>query len=101
LPPPPSATPSPSTTLFRSAHVRDRREGAHLVERADLARRTARSTACRREVVVLHERDGAERRREERARARDAEGNPRGPVHAMGDRRSTRLNSSQSQISYA
>src|SRR5688572_31266887 len=94
-PPPPSSTLFPYTTLFRShlCRVRLRRSGV-LSRQRDDARKCKRSTAisrrhihpCRRATgghrgVALPER-GAKRRRDQ-------------------DRKSTRLNSSHSQISYA
>src|SRR2546430_13661496 len=83
---PPRSTLFPYTTLFRSA-----------LEAADIEEEVEHAQVCRREVrhVAHHEGgagDGPSVRRVDRARD---------VVDAHGDRKSTRLNSSHSQISYA
>src|SRR2546430_16019874 len=81
---PPRSTLFPYTTLFRSRRVRDRE--------APAARQGRPPPRDRREHGVSADRD------REPALPPDAHDRP--PRH-LGDRKSTRLNSSHSQISYA
>src|SRR2546430_9440997 len=85
---PPRSTLFPYTTLFRSLVERERGEARHPVHRGDRRRATERAAA----------RVGAERHRHAPREARHRI--PR-RVERGQDRKSTRLNSSHSQISYA
>src|SRR2546430_5342206 len=80
---PPRSTLFPYTTLFRSA----RRGGTAL----DVGRVTAAALACQRDAL----------RRERRGAGAPASGRAHDRPRAARDRKSTRLNSSHSQISYA
>src|SRR5688572_31634254 len=82
---PPTSTLFPYTTLFRSAVHRPGRLAGRQRRPADAPERTARTPA------------GRARRGEEARPSRDG----RGAGRDAGDRKSTRLNSSHSQISYA
>src|SRR5689334_23561635 len=85
--PPPRSTLFPYTTLFRSSRGHRRRARHHAVGRPAPARR-ARPRAHP-QAAAAHPRRG-----DQRARPRDRAGN-------LPDRKSTRLNSSHSSISYA
>src|SRR3712207_7346959 len=81
---PPRSTLFPYTTLFRSAHARRREQRVAIEERRD-------------EDGADHDPDDREQHGD--ARAPDGPA-PRQPSHD-GDRKSTRLNSSHANISYA
>src|SRR2546430_13163713 len=86
--PPPRSTLFPYTTLFRSVTEVEER----LVEPVRLRRRVG--------VGAVEEREPVERRHRHAALLRPDQGG-RQPVPDGQDRKSTRLNSSHSQISYA
>src|SRR5206468_10979418 len=92
IPAPPRSTLFPYTTLFRS--VRDDQHARPLGLRADAG---VRDAACRGYVTAPGTADGAARERRHRADRRRARASPRRHT----DRKSTRLNSSHDQISYA
>src|SRR3712207_8082104 len=82
---PPRSTLFPYTTLFRSPRYAERAGGYTRVIKAGLRA----SDAAQMAVIELVDRDPA------------AKGQDSGPVEASGDRKSTRLNSSHANISYA
>src|SRR2546430_10256661 len=85
---PPRSTLFPYTTLFRSRDQREQHRARVTGERVDLAGAEAKRVpaGARARVPVRDEREA------ERADVR---------AHVQADRKSTRLNSSHSQISYA
>src|SRR2546421_2291986 len=86
---PPRSTLFPYTTLFRSPLRRRRRDWTRAARRLGV-RQLGPATASKRFAVVV------------RARLRRAPHHaPRGPIRPLQDRKSTRLNSSHDQISYA
>src|SRR5688572_31964951 len=87
---PPRSTLFPYTTLFRSEAA----VGAVAEEIIVLTQHEALCRVAVHLVVDRVRRDG-EASRDERARSTEP------PVHSVRDRKSTRLNSSHSQISYA
>src|SRR2546430_7551625 len=108
---PPRSTLFPYTTLFRSAvprreahEPRRREEGASIVGAHPQAHAHDGCGRVRNELVDLHGQSVGARieRRESRLTDRGAGHPRRPPVPALHrDRKSTRLNSSHSQISYA
>src|SRR5205085_12096303 len=94
---PPPAPPLPYTTLFRSAMLNSTPPGgSHLVLLyLPLTYLAAHTGLLRREYLAVHQLSRSARFHVNRVRHREQH------IHIGRDRKSTRLNSSHSQISYA